>query len=353
MRVYIPREHLTFKKERDLSPLARPFYYSGEWQISVDNLRRWKVPGEWMLCGKIEDAEILLFPMDANYYYKNKWKWLAGLCKMAFDKGLYSFILVTGDYGEVFPDIPGLTYFRMGGFASQLSSNNKGFPVMLSDHLEIRYQTDDIAPVPWEEKPKIGFCGNASPSLIKAGKEYFKYIIENTRRFTKNPLRKDYEPLFASARERWKILCELEQSPLIETNFIYRDQYRGGARTVDELEKTTNEYYTNIRESAYVLCVRGAGNFSVRLFETLMMGRIPIFINTDCVLPLEDEIEWRKHVVWVEEINPDKIVEITLNFHNSFTEDGFAELQKSNRSIWLDQLNLGNYFNYMKKQALQ
>ena len=60
------------------------------------------------------------------------------------------------------------------------------------------------------------------------------------------------------------------------------------------------EFYENMVSSDYIVCVRGGGNFSVRLYETLAMGRIPIFINTDCLLPLNKSIDWKKHVVWIE-----------------------------------------------------
>ena len=113
-----------------------------------------------------------------------------------------------------------------------------------------------------------------------------KCVLENGKRFTKNPFNTVYEPLFASAYERAKLLSYFVKSDKVKTNFIYRENYRGGAITTEQRTKTTLEYYNNILESDYVLCVRGAGNFSVRLYETLMMGKIPVFVNTDCLLPL-------------------------------------------------------------------
>ena len=53
------------------------------------------------------------------------------------------------------------------------------------------------------------------------------------------------------------------------------------------------EFIRNILSSDYTLCFRGSGNYSLRFYETLCLGRIPLFINTDCKLPFEDEINWR------------------------------------------------------------
>ena len=59
-----------------------------------------------------------------------------------------------------------------------------------------------------------------------------------------------------------------------ESHFISRKQYRF-------------EYWNNMLSAPFTLCVRGNGNFSVRFYETLALGRIPVFYNSDCVLPLD------------------------------------------------------------------
>ena len=38
---------------------------------------------------------------------------------------------------------------------------------------------------------------------------------------------------------------------------------------MSDRNESTLEYYNNIRESDYVLCLRGGGNYSRRLYETL------------------------------------------------------------------------------------
>ena len=46
-----------------------------------------------------------------------------------------------------------------------------------------------------------------------------------------------------------------------------------------------------INGNLFTLCYRGRGNFSVRFYETLMRGRIPIQINSSSIFPYEDEID--------------------------------------------------------------
>src|SRR5690606_18408840 len=104
--------------------------------------------------------------------------------------------------------------------------------------------------------------------------------------------------------------------------------------------------YNNLKDSDYVVCVRGAGNFSVRFYETLAMGRIPIFINTDCALPLEEKIDWKKHVVWVEYKERHKVVQKLMEFHSGLTEEDFIDLQLANRKLWEEKLRLGGFFKH-------
>jgi hypothetical protein len=347
-KVFIPKDFFHFNKEQELSALVRPFFYEGEFQVASEQLERWHLSKHWILTSDWLSADLILFPGPANHYFEKGHKsWISKICNAANQKGIKSYLLITGDFGERFDDIPGLIFFRLGGFASKLSANNQGFPFLLSDHMQRLFETDDIAAIQWEDKPIVGFCGHASGSFVKAGKEKLKFLIENIRRFIFQPFRCDYEPLFASALERRKLLQKLEITPEIQSNFIYRKNYRAGAQTQHQRKESTYEYYQNIRNSAYVICVRGGGNFSVRLYETLMMGRIPVFVNTDCLLPFPEIIFWKEHMVWVEWKERHLIKEKILSFHHSLTPEKFIQLQLGNRQLWKKYLTLGCILEYL------
>lgn len=82
--------------------------------------------------------------------------------------------------------------------------------------------------------------------------------------------------------------------------------------------------------SDYVLCARG-GDFSYRLYETLSYGRIPVFVDTDCVLPYDSEIKWKDYCVWVDEKEVNRIGERSRSFmkhcliHSLWSSNGNAE----------------------------
>ena len=108
--------------------------------------------------------------------------------------------------------------------------------------------------------------------------------------------------------------------------------------------KARREYVENIAESDYVLCARGIGNFSYRLYETLSMGRIPIFIDTDCVLPLDFDIDWRDYCVWVDTGDVDRIGDRVLEFHESLSDAEFEERQRAARRVWETHISPEGFF---------
>lgn len=342
MRIYIPDTYQGEFKHKELFLLTRPFRHENGWVDDALLKKEWGLnPDSFSYTPELSLADCVIFPRSANYYLSiGKASFLEDINRQCATAGKKAYAYISGDFGERFPAFSNLIYFRMGGFRSQLNNNNLAFPSSLSDHLQRLYHTNDIEALPWQEKPIVGFCGQANMSKIKAIKENIKFLKENVRRFIANPFRTDYEPLFASGYERAKLLKLIEASSSITTKFIYREHYRAGANSPELQNKTTREYYDNLRASQYIVCIRGGGNFSVRFFETLLMGRIPVFVNTDCLLPLEDSIDWKKQVVWVEWHEKHRIADKIQEFHQHHTVASFQALQESNRSIWFHKLSL-------------
>lgn len=352
MRIYIPDNYQGQFILKELFLLAIPFRTETKWEIDSTFESKWNMKAEdYQLVTTIDEADCVILPRSLNYYIEHGYfSFLKELNQQCITCQKKVFAYIAGDFGEKYPSLSQFIYFRMGGFRSQLNEQNRSFPSALSDYMMRIYQTEDIAPVKWQDKPIVGFCGQANMSPIKAFKEKLKFVRENLKRFIKNPTRSDYEPLFASGYERAKLLKEIEANAIIDARFIYRDQYRAGANTPETVAQTTKEYYDNLRESQYVVCIRGGGNFSVRFYQTLMMGRIPVFVNTDCLLPFEDIIDWKKHVVWVEWNERHLIVEKIMNFHSQLTPQQFIELQQANRSIWTNELSVSGIFNLLKRE---
>jgi len=95
-------------------------------------------------------------------------------------------------------------------------------------------------------------------------------------------------------------------------------------------------FFNNLQNNIFILCPRGCGNFSYRFYETMCYARIPIFINTDCVLPFENLIDYKKEIVFVEESELSNINDIIKDYCDK--NDLMLQQQKC-REIWENYLS--------------
>jgi hypothetical protein len=97
--------------------------------------------------------------------------------------------------------------------------------------------------------------------------------------------------------------------------------------------------------SDYAIVARGAGNFSYRLYEALSCGRIPIFIDTDCVLPYAHMIDWKKYLLWIDESEIDSLPEKLMQFHETISDQEFVRLQLSIRKLYEEWISPVGFFS--------
>ena len=104
--------------------------------------------------------------------------------------------------------------------------------------------------------------------------------------------------------------------------------------------QSKREFIKNMTDNKFIFCMRGVGNFSYRFYETLCFGRVPIVINTDTVLPLENIIDWDKHIIY---INPEDV-------HNlpKIIENRKFDL-KNNRDLWDEYFSPYGFLKNIKK----
>ena len=338
MNIFIPEEKEVILDKKSLFVILRPFFIEGKLKNN-DHYYNWDLK-DVNIVTDLKISNLLCIPMPINYYYENKMFYLINRYNEYCQKfNIKGYGIISGDFCREYPEFDKIIYFRMGGFRSVLSNNNQGFPASLSDQLERLFGTKKIIPRKKLVVPKVGFCGHATASKSTYIKQTTKYMLENIDRFFSYPLRKDYEKFFQSGFKRYQILKQIEKDSRIKTDFIFRDQYRAGAKTLSERKITTIDHYNNISNSDYTICIRGTGNFSIRFYETLMMGRIPVLIDTDCILPFVNIINWNDHVVWVDLENINNISQIILDFHSNLSDNDFRELQLKNRKLWLEKLN--------------
>ena len=170
--------------------------------------------------------------------------------------------------------------------------------------------------------------------------EFILYSIYCYKRVFKI-IKTDKQFFYPSSYKRFNFLKQFSENKKVKTDFIFREKYRAGIKSEAEKIKTSKEFSENMLQNPYTFCLRGAGNFSVRLYETLAMGRIPVVIKTDFRLPLQSFIYWEKHCVL---LNQDNFVTDFIDFHNQITSSDFELMQINNLKLWNEFLNRESYF---------
>lgn len=201
---------------------------------------------------------------------------------------------------------------------------------------------EEVLPYIWEcfnepleviektEKPIVGFCGSIKKNLGK----------------------------------RLSCIEAIRKNEAITTHFILRNEFWGGKPQDKTLKE---EFRLNLKACHFNLSNRGRGNFSMRFYQVLSMGRIPVLIDTDMLFPFEAEINWNTYCIkaknehqlsqsithwWKNKTNEEVIMAqkdcFTL-FQNYFTAPSFAQKameiiiarfdnynpnEKENDSIW-------------------
>lgn len=216
--------------------------------------------------------------------------------------------------------------------------HERAHPVFIHD---IRLETDGAAgdPVPKSGKPVVGFCGFVGTPLSRA---LLRLVGAGQK--------------VAGLSFRAKVLSALRRDARVDCRFVERSKYLGAAplsafRRDHPLADEREAFLSNLLACPYGLAMRGKGNHSVRFYEILSAGRIPLFVNTGCVLPLESEIDWKSHSVWVEDRDLPEIGERLVAFHSRITDTDFIELQRRIRRLWVDRLRPEPFFTHVFRRV--
>ncbi len=345
MKVYIGNKSEIFSKpKKKLVDFLFPFY-NKEQEESVNLKEKYGAYSDYYeLEDSINEADFCLLPFPLNYYYQNHCKQQAlQFIKESKKAGKEVVAFTSGDYGVPALD-PDIIILRQSGYQSQRLKKQFAMPAFFNDPVD-RFFSGNFQVREKNEKPLVGFCGQGASSKLRYAGVFGANLFRNLK-FHLRLSASEPQVLYPSTLRRNRALSVFERSPLTDTDFIIRQRYRAGALTEKQRLSTAIEFYNNIRDTDYVLSIRGGGNFSVRIYETLAMGRIPIFINTDCILPYDHLIDWKSHVVWIDEKDLSKGDEILADFHSSIHPDDFVQLQIENRELWKKYLSFPGFYDH-------
>ena len=335
IKFYTDKTLITDKNRKRIFPLFLDIFFLNNTELS----------SYFVFEEDIKKADLAIFPIDITYLYKKrKEKTVHEFIETCRKNNLKTWLYSGGDIGKTI-NKKNVIVFRLGGFNSKMNTDTQIIPSFVQDP----YATILNRPftvLQKNEKPQIGFVGHANGSIKGILHEFtvFLYLLKEI--FLKN-FYFDFQPFFPSGYYRYKILQTILKNNKVDSNFIFRANYTGGTQQQGAIKESTYQFYENIEQNPYVFCMRGLGNFSVRFYETLIMGRIPVVPRSNMRLPLHQIINWEKHCVFV---NSNSFAEDLLTFHNSISNEDFEKMQNNNRNLALNQLTRIGYFKEHYKQ---
>jgi hypothetical protein len=281
-----------------------------------------------------EESDIAVFPIPWEQVVVNKRKFESFeiFHDNAQEYGIPTIIFFLSDSDRPIT-IKNTIIFRTSLHQSTRKKNEFAFPAWEENIIE-NYFSGNLQIRRKEKKAALGFTGYAPEhsnirDIYNWAESFFGF---------KKPNKGSFSPIRSEA------LKVFSKSDLIKNQFILREVFWGTQKDVSKRKKEKEEYVANIINSDYILCTRGGGNFSYRFYETLSCGRIPLFINTDCVLPYDFEIDYKKYCVWIEYHEISQADKILYNFHENISEENFISLQRNCRRLWQDYLSSEGFF---------
>jgi hypothetical protein len=338
IRIYTEDNHAPRSEWRNnLILILKAFWGDGtDWdRDSVAYLR-----DHFALTDTISDADVVTLPMAWNYYVsRQKIRLALDLAARADRFGKRVMIWSEGDNSARIP-FENILLFQYSLQRSRRRRFEYARTPFTRDYAAL-YLGSQIAYRPKPDKALIGFCGQAAidrPMLIR-----LRNLARNLEARFKT-VYFDPPPLGLPVNFRADVLRRLDESRDVSTRFIVRSGYSG--RQSDQA--VVDEYIRNLHDTDYTVCMRGWGNYSIRFPETLSMGRIPVFVDTDCVLPYDFRIDWKQYCVWVDESDLDRIGEIVAAFHARLSPSEFTDLQRECRRLWEENLTQERFFSHFQ-----
>lgn len=306
-------------------------------------------PAHYVLTNRPEEADVYVLPFSWKHTRTDAQARSFAEQQMdaAGKAGRKIVIFFDSDHDEPVAWPASALVFRFSIYSDRRHPGERAVPTFSQDFLQ-QVHRGKLTPRAKPERPVVGFCGYAPPLGCRFGRQSVREIARYVA--YRSGLLKNRRQLIAHAA-RVQAIRALRRSPQIDSRFILRDQFAfnrwgvlqpGG--TAESAARSRREFIENLDTSDYALCARGLANCSIRFYEAISLGRIPVFINTHCVLPYDDLVEWRRICVWVEEKDISRIGSILAEAHRTMSVDEFAQRQVRAREYFENWITPSGFF---------
>lgn len=355
IKLFSDRSHYDAAHRNQLAELLRP-YWKEEPFTDIQRQEMYGLaPDDFCLVGELAQADLAVLPLTWNYYLgRREIATAQKFITAARRAGRPVLSGVSGDEGVTVPaEFDDVFVVRASGYRSRRRKRQLAQPVFFDDPWRRypEYETYE-RPAGAGAKPTVGFCGQASVGMLKPVVDVIRTFWRNCQ-YRLGQRLEEPQPLGSPARLRARSLQTLRASSRVQPEFIIRSKYRAGVADAASREKTTREFYANLADTDYTLCVRGGGNFSKRLYETLAMGRIPLLVDTDCVLPFEPELAWGDYIVRVDQAELATLADRVAEHFARLGAVGLAAQKHQGRELWVRDLTFGGFHRRLVRHVLK
>ncbi len=334
-------------------PIFYPFWGSAPEKLALPGAAYYEAFDRYLEVGKtcfelvpLEAADVVIFPGNLERVFCPEYLCLAtDLAAQAKQAGKPTLGFFWGDCSDIQLPIACDIVLRNSLYRTSRSPSDFAYPNWTVDFTATYF--DGSVPIRQKSaKPTIGFCGFIGQPNLKL---YAKQLLYQFRKIAGRGFP---PPHYTGHLFRDKALAWLSKSDRVQTNFILRDRmgFVGQSPEIHQIYRM--EYVNNMKDSDYILCCRGYGNYSYRLYEILSAGRIPVFIDTDCVLPYDFELDWKTYCIWISQRELPKIGEVIAEFHENLSPQDFIDLQHKCYDLWKKRLSPEGFFGNLNKHLI-
>jgi len=331
-RLYVPQP----LESAELHPLLAQHFNKEVWMGLFGN----DLPPNFFSTGVeyVDDAasaQAILLPNNFRALDDSAQAYIATYADMAKKANIPLYVFAFGDSNEHLAFDPRAWVFCLSVYGSSMRPRDIVVPTTAQDF-------GDITLRPKAEKPVVSFCGFAA---FKTPRQWLGYMAKNVvwevRSWANPVLRARKQGIY------WRraVLGACARSGLVRTNFILRRSFSGAARTIElDPAQARKEFIASIVDADFVLTPKGDGNYSNRFLETLALGRIPVLVDTDMVLPGKEYIPYEKIMVHVPMRDVRNTPRYIRAFYDSLSPSEWEERQHLARSVFTDQLRQDVFF---------
>ncbi|MDD5104155.1 MAG: tetratricopeptide repeat protein [Desulfuromonadaceae bacterium] len=240
-----------------------------------------------------EDADLFLFP----YYLENLTEWVT-------IEGMWQLVEML-----------------------QMFKSKENQHIFFSDHdTAARYHTTS-----WWYRTSINILDRdpgALPLCYRTD-DLFDYLHFDTDRIRYHA---SFVGFLGTRKQRAHILENIAKESRLTVMIEATDAFYGHL-TADEKIARRQRFLEISAQSLCILCPSGEGTNSIRFYEALSLGRLPVLLS-DCPLPFEDAIPYQRFVCRIAPEHAENAGEMLLNWLSGMGSDNPVDRCKEARKIW-------------------